>query len=381
VGLAQPHGERRTKRRRRHDLWLRSHRPEGLPGHGECDHLVPEPILTATTTKHIFLPDRTLLATVVGSGTSTASTTYLHPDHLGGTNVVTDESGNVVQTLDYYPYGSQRIATGSHSEQRRFIGEEYDGDTEFSYLNARYYQGSRGQFMSQDPAHTAIGSLGFRQKYGRSLQSHLSNPQHLNSYSYAANNPLILIDQTGELVIETGLGLMLISSWALFNYNAVQKQIAESELETMRAYSPTVYSPEQVSAAQAAHERSGLISAATSLVFDVGGLASPTLGWTGIGIGYAGVASDALEEYLEYDPDGRRLFGKNMLFVTTPQTISGTGAGSAITAGGMMQTSGQSAVRGISPKGTSPAGVSGSSGDVWAVLRAAISQYYAEGGN
>jgi len=41
--------------------------------------------------------------------------------------------------LDYYPYGSQRITTGSFSEQRRFIGEELDGDTEFSYLNARYY--------------------------------------------------------------------------------------------------------------------------------------------------------------------------------------------------------------------------------------------------
>jgi RHS repeat-associated protein len=107
--------------------------------------------LTATTTKHIFSPDGTLLATVVGSGTANASTTYLHPDHLGGTNVVTDEDGDVVQTLDYYPFGSQRIAIGSFSEQRRFIGEHYDPETEFSYLNARYYQGSRGQFMSQDP--------------------------------------------------------------------------------------------------------------------------------------------------------------------------------------------------------------------------------------
>ena len=69
--------------------------------------------LTATTTKHIFSPDATLLATVVGSGTSTASTTYLHPDHLGGTNVATDEDGEVVQTLDYYPYGSQPDRHGS----------------------------------------------------------------------------------------------------------------------------------------------------------------------------------------------------------------------------------------------------------------------------
>jgi hypothetical protein len=93
--------------------------------------------LTATTTKHIFSPDGTLIATVVGIGSTTATTTYLHPDHLGGTNVTTDEDGVVSQTLDYYPYGSQRINSGSSAEQRRFIGEEFDGDTEFSYLNAR----------------------------------------------------------------------------------------------------------------------------------------------------------------------------------------------------------------------------------------------------
>ena len=98
----------------------------------------------ATTTKHIFSPGAELLATVVGSGTANASTTYLHPDHLGGTNVTTGEDGEVTQMLDYYPYGSQRIATGSFSEQRRFIGEELDLDTQFSYLNARYYRGSRG---------------------------------------------------------------------------------------------------------------------------------------------------------------------------------------------------------------------------------------------
>jgi RHS repeat-associated protein len=96
-----------------------------------------------------------------------------------------------VQTLDYYPYGSQRIATGSHSEQRRFIGEEYDGDTEFSYLNARYYQASRGQFMSQDPV------------FWNFMSDHmalLSDPQQMNSYSYSRNNPLRYIDPTGESI-------------------------------------------------------------------------------------------------------------------------------------------------------------------------------------
>ena len=129
---------------------------------------------------------------MVGSGTSTASTTYLHPDHLGGTNVATDEDGEVTQTLDYYPYGSQRIATGSFSEQRRFIGEEYDGDTEFSYLNARYYQGSRGQFMSQDPVFINLG-------VDKRSKQVLTDPQQQNSYSYARGNPLTFRDPSGEI--------------------------------------------------------------------------------------------------------------------------------------------------------------------------------------
>jgi RHS repeat-associated protein len=85
------------------------------------------------------------------TGQGSPSMRYIHPDHLGGTNVVTDANGDIIQTLDYYPYGSQRIGTGSFDEQRRFIGEEYDPESDLNYLNARYYQSSRGQFMSQDP--------------------------------------------------------------------------------------------------------------------------------------------------------------------------------------------------------------------------------------
>jgi hypothetical protein len=44
--------------------------------------------------------------TVSGNATGTAKTRYVHPDHLGSTNVVTDENDAVVQTLDYYPYGA-----------------------------------------------------------------------------------------------------------------------------------------------------------------------------------------------------------------------------------------------------------------------------------
>jgi RHS repeat-associated protein len=90
--------------------------------------------------------------------------------------------------IDYYPYGSERIASGSFSEQRKFIGEELDQETDFSYLNARYYDGSRGQFMSQDPAFQNLSRL----------DTQLIDPQTWNSYSYARNTPLVLVDNGGE---------------------------------------------------------------------------------------------------------------------------------------------------------------------------------------
>jgi hypothetical protein len=76
----------------------------------------------ATTTDYVF-NGGSLVATVdqqtaSGNATGTAKTRYVHPDHLGSTNVVTDENGNVVQTLDYYPYGSTRISVATSTNER-----------------------------------------------------------------------------------------------------------------------------------------------------------------------------------------------------------------------------------------------------------------------
>ena len=80
----------------------------------------------STTTEYVFNSD-SLVATIDqqtagGNATGTAKTRYIHPDHLGSTNVVTDENANLVQTLDYYPYGGTRISVAtSTNEKRKFI--------------------------------------------------------------------------------------------------------------------------------------------------------------------------------------------------------------------------------------------------------------------
>jgi RHS repeat-associated protein len=98
---------------------------------------------------------------------------------------VADETGTTEHLLDYYPYGSPRIdqATG-FGEQRKYIGQYYDSSTDLSYLNARYYNGTHGQFLSQDPMFW-------------STKQDLQNPQSLNSYSYGNDNPITNSDPSG----------------------------------------------------------------------------------------------------------------------------------------------------------------------------------------
>jgi RHS repeat-associated protein len=174
----------------------------------------------ATTTDYVFNGD-SLVATVdqqtaSGVATGTAKTRYVHPDHLGSTNVATDENGNVVQTLDFYPYGGTRISSGtSTNERRKYIGQFVD-DSTLSYLNARYYDNSHGQFLSEEPIFLAIGDTNTVGQLAQSdQQTYLRDPQRLNSYSYAKNNLVTLRDTTGKDAVginvavgaEGGLGL------------------------------------------------------------------------------------------------------------------------------------------------------------------------------
>jgi RHS repeat-associated protein len=114
----------------------------------------------ATTTEFVFNGD-TLVSTIdqqLASGVATGSpaTHYIHPDHLGSTNVITNASGTVEETTDYYPYGGTRIDTGSNVVGRKYIGKFLD-DSSLIYDSARYYNPSRGQFLTEEPIFQSIG--------------------------------------------------------------------------------------------------------------------------------------------------------------------------------------------------------------------------------
>ena len=199
--------------------------------------------------KNIFAGDMPI-ATIKGTGQQ-ADVRFAHTDHLTSANVVTDMGGTVRESLDYYPFGAVRFDSAPTVERRKFAGHLYDLETGLSYMNARYYDGAKGRFFSQDPIYLEAGSSAFTKKWNNNwrdtklnehndryydqfdrlredkedktaLREYLSNPQHLNSYSYVTNNPLKYVDPTGEWEVhlnflETNLGLVgeAGNSWTL----------------------------------------------------------------------------------------------------------------------------------------------------------------------
>src|SRR6266478_5418231 len=63
-----------------------------------------------------------------------------------------------------------------------------DAGVVFVLLQARYYDGSKGEFLSEDPVFL-----------GDPRQQVLMDPQSLNSYSYANDNPITKSDPTGRI--------------------------------------------------------------------------------------------------------------------------------------------------------------------------------------
>ncbi len=118
---------------------------------------------------------------------------YILEDHLGGTDVVLDEDFNVVERYDYMPFGSERVIEGDEKEAHRYTGQELDEETGLYYYGARYYNSDIGRFIAVDPV-----VLGNAKSSPKTLLAILNDPQALNSYTYARNNPVKFIDPDGE---------------------------------------------------------------------------------------------------------------------------------------------------------------------------------------
>lgn len=147
----------------------------------------------ATINKRYIYVGSQLLATVEKSISGTPNVYYIHPDYLGGTQLVTDTTGNIKnQDLEYYPFGQvlSNIKSGIFDESHKYTGHLYDVDTGLNFMQARYQNGIEGRFWQQDPV--------IRELDNSKLEIILADPQRWNTYSYASNNPLKYVDPDGE---------------------------------------------------------------------------------------------------------------------------------------------------------------------------------------
>ncbi|MCH9663615.1 MAG: FG-GAP-like repeat-containing protein [Gammaproteobacteria bacterium] len=134
---------------------------------------------------------------------------YLHTDHLGSIDAVTDSRGRIIRRLSYDSWGVRRNSGNwrewsatqltNFTEGRLrgadirasitelgFTGQEMIDSAGLVHMNGRLYEPESGRFVQADP-----------------VVSNPSDSQMLNRYSYVRNNPLNAVDPSGF----SGLGL------------------------------------------------------------------------------------------------------------------------------------------------------------------------------
>jgi RHS repeat-associated protein len=117
---------------------------------------------------------------------SSGNVEYYISDHLGTTRIVTNASGTISEGCDYFPYGGSNCSPSSVNNYL-FTGKERESESGLDDFGARYYSSQYGRFMTPDE----IGP-------GQNPE----DPQTWNMYSYVRNNPINLVDPTGQYICD-----------------------------------------------------------------------------------------------------------------------------------------------------------------------------------
>jgi len=130
---------------------------------------------------------------------------YIHKDHLGSWNTITDESGSRIQELSFDAWGNRRDPATWHAFadtppeplfDRGFTGHEHLYAFNLINMNGRVYDPIVSRMLSPD---NFIQAPGFSQS--------------LNRYSYCWNNPLKYTDPSGQ-----ELGVENRNNWFWWEY-------------------------------------------------------------------------------------------------------------------------------------------------------------------
>jgi RHS repeat-associated protein len=101
---------------------------------------------------------------------------YYLQDGLGSPTSLSSGSGTLANTYTFDSYGKLTDSTGTLTNPFRYTAREFDQETGLYYYRARYYDGTVGRFISEDP----IGFVG-----------------GINKYAYVLDNPIDRNDAFG----------------------------------------------------------------------------------------------------------------------------------------------------------------------------------------
>ena len=158
-----------------------------------------------TTTVFVYDASGQLMAEYSNEQAQGSGTSYVTADTLGSTRAVTNASGEVKARYDYLPFGEEisvgRSNYGGSDIRQKFTSKERDNETGLDYFDARYYSSTQGRFTSPDEftgGPDELFTFAEDASNNPTFYADLGNPQSLNKYQYAYNNPLRYVDPDGH---------------------------------------------------------------------------------------------------------------------------------------------------------------------------------------
>jgi len=127
---------------------------------------------------------------------------YYHPDHLGSSSYISNLDGEVVQHVEYVPFGEVFLEekNAKWNTPYLFNGKELDKETGLYYYGARYYDAKTSIWASVDPLAVYNPVMETEFYYDGDHNGGAFNNKNLNTYGYCYQNPVALIDPNGKQI-------------------------------------------------------------------------------------------------------------------------------------------------------------------------------------